>query len=73
MISSSIRVLQVNLNCSPPATELALLAEGSIFADFVAYLRGQSSPALLPGEAIAATRICLLARQAADERRIITI
>jgi predicted dehydrogenase len=56
-----------------PATELALLAEGSIFADFVAYLRGQSSPALLPGEAIAATRICLLARQAADERRIITI
>jgi hypothetical protein len=56
-----------------PAAEMTLLPAGSIFADFVAYLRGQSSPVLLPREAIAATRICLLARQAADEQRIITL
>lgn len=56
-----------------PAAEMPLLPSGSIFADFVAYLRGQSSPILLPREAIAATRICLLARQAADERRIINL
>src|SRR5215475_8620270 len=40
-----------------PATNIALLPAGSIFADFVAYLRGQSSPILLSREAIAATRI----------------
>jgi predicted dehydrogenase len=56
-----------------PAAEMTLLPAGSIFADFVAYLRGQSSPVLLPREAIAATRICLLTRQAADEQRIINL
>jgi predicted dehydrogenase len=55
------------------ATEMALLPAGSIFADFVAYLRGQSTPVLSPREAIAATRVCLLARQAADERRFVAI
>jgi predicted dehydrogenase len=55
------------------ATEMALLPAGSIFADFVAYLRGQRSPVLSPRDAIASTRVCLLARQAADERRIVAI
>jgi predicted dehydrogenase len=53
--------------------ELPLLPRGSIFKDFVAYLRGQSAPAIQPAEAIAVTRICLLARQAADEQRIIAV
>jgi predicted dehydrogenase len=56
-----------------PAAEMPLLPAGSIFADFVAYLRGQSAPVLSPREAIAATRVCLLARQAAHERRIVAI
>jgi predicted dehydrogenase len=55
------------------ATNMTLLPAGSIFADFVAYLRGQSRPVLTPREAMAATRVCLLARQAADERRIIAV
>jgi len=56
----------------PPA-EVTLLPAGSIFADFVAYLRGQSSVVLTPREAIAATRICLLARQAAEKGQIVAI
>jgi predicted dehydrogenase len=56
-----------------PAREMTLLPAGSIFTDFISYLRGQSSPVLLPREAFEATRICLLARQAADERRIINL
>ena len=56
-----------------PAKQMTLLPAGSIFADFVAYLRGQSSPVLAPSEAITATRVCLLARQAADEGRFVSI
>jgi predicted dehydrogenase len=52
---------------------LPLLPKRSIFADFVAYLRGQGRHVILPGEAIAVNRICLLARQAADEQRIISV
>src|SRR2546426_1549858 len=52
---------------------LPLLPKHSIFADFIAYLRGQGRHVILPGEAIAVNRICLLARQAADEQRIISV
>jgi predicted dehydrogenase len=56
-----------------PASEVTLLPPGSIFVDFVNFLRGQSRPVLLPREAFEATRICLLARKAADEQRIINL
>jgi len=56
-----------------PVRELPLLPSRSIFADFVAYLRGQGQHVIGPGEAIAVSRICLLARQAADEQRLLMI
>jgi predicted dehydrogenase len=56
-----------------PARELPLLPSRSIFADFVAYLRGQGEHVIAPGEAIAVTRVCLLTRQAADEQRLLSV
>ncbi|PYV42986.1 MAG: hypothetical protein DMG06_12275 [Acidobacteria bacterium] len=52
---------------------LPLLPKDSIFADFIAYLRGQGRHVIRPGEATEVNRICLLARQAADEQRIILV
>lgn len=56
-----------------PARSVPLLPGQSIFADFVASLRGLKPHVLPPGEAFEATRVCLLARQAADERRVIQV
>jgi predicted dehydrogenase len=56
-----------------PIRELPLLPRRSIFADFVAYLRGQGDHVIGPGEAIAVNRVCLLARQAADEQRLLSV
>ncbi|MEW5974459.1 MAG: Gfo/Idh/MocA family oxidoreductase [Acidobacteriota bacterium] len=55
------------------AHQLTLPSSRSLFADFVAFLRGQSHPVLHPDEAFEITRICLLARQSADERRVLNV
>jgi predicted dehydrogenase len=56
-----------------PAHSLPLLPRLSIFADFVGCLRGQSAHVLGPGEVFEVNRVCLLARQAADQGRILSI
>ncbi len=56
-----------------PAKELPLMSGGSIFADFVAHLRGQTQHVMTPDEVIAVNRICLLARQAADQGKVLSV
>lgn len=56
-----------------PARLLPLLPRLSIFGDFVRSLRGQAVHVLPQDELFEVNRICLLARQAADEKRVITV
>lgn len=45
----------------------------SLFADFVAELRGQGTHLIGPDEAVRVTRICIAATEAADTGRVITV
>jgi predicted dehydrogenase len=56
-----------------PARMLSLLPRQSIFADFVAFLRGQGTHVIQRDELFEVNRICLLARQAADEKKIVFV
>lgn len=56
-----------------PARTLQLLPSQSIFAEFVAFLRGQGTHVLSRDEVFDVNRVCLLARQAADEKRVILL
>ncbi len=56
-----------------PRRQLQLLPSQSIFADFVAFLRGQAPHILGRDEVFDVNRVCLLARQAADEKRVIAV
>jgi len=59
----------VSLLCDghePADVDAAGLARTSFLADFVAELRGEGAHIVGPDEAVSVTRICLLAREAAD-------
>ncbi len=56
-----------------PSRNLPLLPHLSIFEDFVASLRGQHSHILPAEEIFYVNRICLLARQGADEERVVYV
>jgi hypothetical protein len=56
-----------------PPQELPLTAQGSILENFVALLRGQRSTVATAEEAFEVARIGLLARQAAEEARVILV
>jgi predicted dehydrogenase len=56
-----------------PPHQLQLLPQRSIFGDFVRFLRGLGPAVISQAELFDVHRICLLARQAADEKRIIAI
>ncbi|MGE5623547.1 MAG: Gfo/Idh/MocA family protein [Methanocella sp.] len=60
--------LRIVTNADPP-TELPVVEpERSLYADFVAAVRGEA-PAMLPEDILAATRVTILARESADTGR----
>jgi predicted dehydrogenase len=50
---------------------LAPVCERKIFADFVAHISGDTTALIGPADTFAVTRACLLARQSADEGRVV--
>jgi hypothetical protein len=65
-------VVELMTSDAPPH-QLQLLPQRSIFGDFVRFLRGLGPAVISQAELFDVHRICLLARQAADEKRIIAI
>ncbi|MFZ6029519.1 MAG: Gfo/Idh/MocA family protein [Chloroflexota bacterium] len=57
----------------PGEVTLPLLGEQQIFCDFVARVAGNSATLLSAADAFIVTRVCLLARQSADEGRAMSI